>query len=88
RNNDSFRSAAPLPVSPGAPFQFEWLSIDGNRDVDCFSLTIPPDSQVTVRVIPSTGAFLEGPQNADGTCSGGNPFDPALQQDLTLELIG
>ncbi len=88
RDNDTFDHAAPLAVPPGAPLDVAWMSIDDDSDLDYYSLAIPPSSEVTVRITPSSLSYLEGAQNANGTCTSGTAFNPGAYHDLTLELIG
>lgn len=96
RNNDSSANATALSPVVGTTSAWEWLSIDDSSDADFFSISATTQQQLTVRVIPSdpilpadpnTDSYLEGSQNADGTCSAGTAFDPTTQQDLVLDLL-
>ncbi|MCU0786755.1 MAG: matrixin family metalloprotease [Verrucomicrobia bacterium] len=87
RSNDTFATATPLALAPGVPFAAEWLGIDDNSDADYFNVSLPADTQLTVRVIPSSAGYLEGGVNAsDGSCTAGTPFDSSNLQDLGLTL--
>jgi len=85
RNNDSFANAAPLNLTPGNPFALQWLSIDDNSDTDYYAIEAIPGATITVRVIPSSAVYLEGPQS--GNCSSGSTFDSSNRQNLTLALL-
>lgn len=87
RDNDSIPSAKSLPVSIGSPFEFAWLSIDDDSDVDYYSIVLPPRSQLTARVIPTSALYLEGAQSPLGACVNETPFDSSSNHDLTLELL-
>ncbi|NJM38190.1 MAG: matrixin family metalloprotease, partial [Akkermansiaceae bacterium] len=92
RNNDTSVNAAPLVVVANTLFSKEWLSIDSGIDTDFFLLPATANQLLTVRVIPSDpvgqgGSYLEGPQNPDGSCSGGTLFNPTNQNDLILDVL-
>ena len=90
RNNDTPANATPLTLSTGTAAAWEWLSQDGDSDTDHFSFAGTSSQQVTVKIIPSgpnIGTYQEGPQNSDGSCIAGTPFDPSLQRDLILDLL-
>jgi hypothetical protein len=88
-NNDSFALATPLPVTVGVPYAAQWLGIDDNTDTDYFAFAAPAGSQVTVRILPSTASYLEGPQSSiDGSCSAGTTFNSGTLQNLGLTLFG
>ena len=88
RDNDSFSTATPVSVPAGMPFVGQWLGIDDNTDTDHVSFSVPAGSQLTIRAVPSTASYPEGPQNAGGSCSAGTPFDSSTLQDLGLTLFG
>ncbi len=62
------------------------VTIDDNADVDFWKFTITGSRQVTISVSPFGNGYLQGPQNADGSCSAGTNFDPTTQNDLGVEL--
>ncbi|WP_193213996.1 MBG domain-containing protein [Luteolibacter marinus] len=97
RTNDSAANATSIDLVEGQTSVWEWLSIDDNTDLDYFAFTGTRNQAVTIRIIPSdpiqpadpaVDTYLEGAQNSDGSCSAGSAFDPTIQQDLVLELIG
>ena len=97
RSNDTVANATPITLVTGTTAVWQWLSIDDSTDLDHFSFSGTTSQQLTVRIIPSDpiapadpniDTYLEGAQNADGTCSAGTDFDPTTQQDLILDLIG
>lgn len=90
RNNDSPANASALQVSPANPFHREFLSIDDNSDVDYFRLdNLPAGAFLSCQIIPveTPVGFVEGPQNTDGSCSTGTPFDFTHVHDLSLDLL-
>ena len=86
RNNDSTGNAAPLPIVYDTPFAEQWLSIDDNDDIDHYSFHAAANSTLTVRVLPPSLTYLEGPVE-QASCTAGTTFDPTDVHDLTLELI-
>lgn len=90
RNNDSSGKASLLPVIPGIPFERERLSIDDNSDRDFYQFdAIAAGDLLTCRVLPATTppGFVEGPQEAGGSCSSGSPFDFTSVHDLAISLL-
>lgn len=90
RNNDTAGNATELSPATGVALERGWLSIDDSTDIDYFRFTAAADQLLSVTITPSdpvNGPYLEGPQNEDGSCSGGTPFDPINRHDLTLELL-
>ncbi|MGI9242124.1 MAG: choice-of-anchor J domain-containing protein, partial [Verrucomicrobiales bacterium] len=96
RNNDTAGNATPVTLVTGVTSTWRWLSNDDSSDVDYIRISGLAGQSLTVQVIPSdpispadpnVDTYLEGAQNADGTCSDGNDFDPTTRQDLTLELL-
>ena len=97
RDNDTVANATPISLVTGTTAAWQWLSIDDSTDLDHYSFSGTATQQLTVRIIPSdpilptdpnVDTYLEGAQNADGSCSAGTAFDPTTQQDLVLDLIG
>ncbi|WP_367870389.1 MBG domain-containing protein [Luteolibacter sp. Populi] len=96
RDNDSALNAAPITLTQSTT-SWQWLSIDDSTDTDLFSFSGTGQQQLTVRIIPSdpiqptnpnVDTYLEGSQNFSGTCSAGTDFDPTIQQNLVLDLLG
>lgn len=90
RNNDSPADASVLPVSLGNTFSKECLSIDDNSDVDFYRINnVPAGAFVSCKVIPTEtpSGFVEGPQNTNGSCSTGTPFDFTNVHNLSLDFI-
>ena len=90
RNNDSAGNAALLSPTGGVTLEQSRLSIDDSSDVDYYRFPAAADQILSVTISPGdpvNGTYLEGAQNADGSCSGGTPFDPLNRHDLTLELL-
>ncbi|MGB6222316.1 matrixin family metalloprotease [Haloferula sp.] len=84
-NNDSAAAATDLGLEPDAAFSRQWLSIDGRLDSDWYVLSSPANARLTIRVVPASGTYLEGSQGF--TCSEGTNYNPAIQQDLTLQVL-
>lgn len=63
------------------------VSIDDGGGNDWYALTVAGPSLFSVSVAPSGVTYLEGPQNANGSCSAGTNFDPRTELDLILEVI-
>lgn len=96
RDNDTAAKATPISLTPGTTSTWKWLSNDDSSDVDYLRFSGFTGQELTATVIPSdpiapndpnVDTYLEGPQNFDGTCSGGTDFDPTTRQNLTLELL-
>lgn len=89
-DNDTVARATPISISPVSESVWDVLSIDDNDDVDFLTFEANSNDRLTVRIVPEVlgqGSYLEGPQNNDGSCSSGAPFNPTQQQDLRLELL-
>ena len=64
------------------------LSIDDNSDVDFFQFGVASGNRTASIVIQPVGAiYLEGPQNANGTCTAGTNFNALTISDLGVELL-
>ena len=63
------------------------LSIDNTSDSDYFRFSTPANKSISITVRPVGDAYLEGPQNADGSCSAGTNLDPKTINDLGFELL-
>lgn len=90
RNNDTPNNAARIPISPNSVYQRDYLSIDDNTDVDYFLLEgVAPGDLITFRIHPvaTPDGFLEGPQNADGSCSAGSQYDFTRIHDLGIAIL-
>jgi hypothetical protein len=63
------------------------LSIDDNADVDYYKFNANVGATVTVRATPQgPSSYLNGPQNANGSCSAGTTVLPLAVQDLVVSL--
>lgn len=63
------------------------LSIDDNADTDLFSFSAAADSTLGATVTPIGLTYLAGPQNGDGSCSPGTPYDSLRIHDLALRVL-
>ncbi|HHB13336.1 MAG TPA: matrixin family metalloprotease, partial [Chromatiales bacterium] len=88
-DNDRLTAASLLgTLGAGDSLSVDALSIDGATDTDLFALTLPAGARLSVQVDPGVHLpYREGPQNANGSCSTSNLFDPRVRRDLGLELL-
>ncbi len=84
--NDQVASAASLGAL-GASQSYTNLSIDDNADQDYYSFTVTGGTLLDVTVTPTGSTYLNGPQNANGSCSAGTSFDSLDVQDLSIEIF-
>ena len=63
------------------------LSIDDNADTDLFSFSAAANSTFGATVTPVGMTYLTGPQNGDGSCSPGTPYDSLRIHDLALRVL-
>ncbi len=61
-------------------------SIDDNADVDWYRFPGAAGEVITVRVEPIGLTYLNGPQNQNGSCTPGTPFNSLAQNDLSFQL--
>ena len=66
-------------------FDTDFVSIDGNSDIDFFEYSLSGPGQVTVNVRPVGESYLQGPQTQN--CNSGSSFDPLLSSNLSLALF-
>ena len=63
------------------------LSLDDNSDVDYYKVSVNIGGTITARVTPTgPSTYLNGPQNANGSCSAGTAVLPLAVQDLVLSI--
>ena len=63
------------------------LSVDDNADTDFYSLSAGDAATMDVTVTPIGATYLAGPQNPDGSCSAGTPFNSLSIHDLTVRVL-
>jgi hypothetical protein len=64
------------------------VSLDGSDDVDLYQFhTTGPNIHISATVTPTSETYLEGAQNAGGSCSAGSNFNSLVVRDLRLELV-
>jgi hypothetical protein len=74
--------------SPGAStVSVADVSIDGTSDTDLYRFTMTAAGRASVLLRPTGQAYLEGPQNANGSCTAGTQFDSRIQNDLQVQLL-
>ena len=78
----------PFPKQNDVEKTIECVSIHNNTDEDVYTFVVA-DINCTVDIVvePTGTTYLEGPQNADGSCSAGVPFDAGSQGDLLVEVV-
>ncbi len=63
------------------------LSIDAEGEQDWFVFTINTPRSVTITLTPQGRVYDSSPQNANGTCSSGNPIDSLRISKINVQLI-
>ncbi len=88
-HNDTSATATNLGAfAAGTSATLDCLSVDDNSDTNFYQLNVGANSLLTVTVAPPAVApYLEGPQNANGTCTAGTLYDPTNKHDLGFEII-
>lgn len=61
-------------------------SIDDDGDADWYSFAAAAGDTISVRIDPVGAGYLQGPQNANGSCSAGTSFNSLTRSDLALEV--
>jgi hypothetical protein len=85
--NDVSATASPLGTL-ATPITLEPVSIDDNGDIDWYSFSVTGATNVTAQVTPIGFTYLEGPQNANGSCTAGTNFNSLVLHDLAVSLVG
>lgn len=87
-NNDLPANATALGTLGAGNTTITNLSIDGASDRDVFSInTSVAGMTINLTLTPVGEAYLEGPQNSDGSCSAGTTFNSLSQNDLSVQLL-
>ncbi len=63
------------------------VSVDDNSDIDYYGFDAAAGSAVDVTLTPIGFTYLEGPQNANGSCSDGTNFNSLVLADLSLAVL-
>jgi len=79
--NDTFDTASVFSET------MDFVGIDGNSDVDFYSFTGIGGTEIDIVMTPLGFTYLEGPQNANGSCTPGTPFDALRLNDLEITLF-
>ncbi|MEM8964544.1 MAG: matrixin family metalloprotease, partial [Acidobacteriota bacterium] len=64
------------------------VAIDDNSDTDVYAFTVSGAGTVDVTVSPIGATYLNGPQNANGSCSAGTTYNANDNQNLSFEILG
>lgn len=80
--------SAPNDFSIAVPTGSSVLSIDGDGEQDWFRFTLNQPLLVSVTLTPVGTTYLNGPQNANGSCSAGTNFNATAQANLRLQIFG
>ncbi len=85
--NNSSATARDFGVLPAGTSSWQNLSVDDNSDSDFYRFNPPgPGWSVTVVARPVGSSYLEGAQNADGSCSAGTTFNSLSVHNLNIQL--
>jgi uncharacterized repeat protein (TIGR01451 family) len=87
-DNDSFGTGFNLGTLGSGTVPLTNLSLDDNADNDFFRFTVSPGKRVSITVTPIGSSYLQGPQNTNGSCTAGSPFNSLVQNDLGVQLLG
>lgn len=84
--NDNYNSGSAV-INESGSTSLPNLSIDDNADVDYFKFNANIGATITVRVTPQgPSSYLNGAQNANGSCSAGTSVLPLAVHDLVLSI--
>lgn len=64
------------------------LSNDNNTESDVYRIVLPGGQALGASMVAPTGSYLEGPQNANGSCTAGTSFNPQTVNDFGIQLLG
>lgn len=87
-NNNTTGAATSLgpPLGNGVVTTVD-LSVDDNADADFFRFDVTSSNKsATITLQPVGATYLEGPQNSNGSCTGGVPFNALAVNNLGVEL--
>ena len=84
--NDTYNTGSAV-INESGSTSLPNLSIDDNSDVDYFKFNANAGGTITAFVFPTgPSSYLNGPQNANGSCSAGTAFLPLVVQDLVISI--
>lgn len=87
-DNDAFSRRTELGLLPPGTTRLTPLSIDDSSDLDYLGFTTSTSgAKLSVSLKPLGSSYLEGPQNSDGSCSGGTTFDSKAVHDLGFAVL-
>jgi hypothetical protein len=87
--NDTSVTATPLgAIAISETVTRTQVSVDNTGDQDFYSFEAPVDAQASITVTPRGSTYLNGSQNANGSCSAGSSFNALTQSKLGFELRG
>jgi hypothetical protein len=80
---------ASVATNLGSPqfLSLSQLSIDDNSDSDWYAVVFNDPGELTVQVTPTGQTYLDGPQNSNGSCSAGTPYDSLRIHDLGVDIV-
>lgn len=61
--------------------------LDDNSDLDFYRFTVTAGKQLDVTVTPVGTTYLQGPQNANGSCTSGTSFNSLQLNDVALQVL-
>lgn len=87
-HNDTAGTATNLGAfNPSDSLQIPWRSVDDNSDVNFLAFSVGAFNSVSVNLQPVGATYLQGPQNANGTCTAGTSFNSLTIHDLGFEVL-
>lgn len=86
-DNDTFGTATPIGAVDISPASLQNVSVDDETDDNFYSFTVLGLTALDVTVTPTGFTYLQGPQNANGSCTAGTNFTSSAQNDLAVEVL-
>src|SRR5581483_6781492 len=87
-SNDAAASATDLgTLSSNTTVGIDGMSADDDADVDFYRFAVGGGKKLSATLTPVGFTYLQGPQNPDGSCTSGTPFDSRTRNDLALDVL-
>ncbi len=86
-HNDHMGSSSNLGALANGTVHVQGLSADDDGDVDTFRFRVGPGKKVSITATPIGFTYSHGPQNLDGSCTPGTPFNSRGQNDLAVQIL-
>jgi Calx-beta domain-containing protein/matrixin len=62
-------------------------SLDGANDLDFYRFTVTEGKQLDLTLAPIGATYVQGPQNANGSCTPGTVFNSLVQNNVALQVL-